>query len=147
MKRIMLHKTENSNLRLMVNVIPPFLLPSFSLPPYPSTGIYWNPLCARHTLNKELSVRRGRQTNKRQCRTKNCSKKEVYFLKEKQHQHRSKITVCGGVTRPQRRVFHSDLGPGAAGGSFLGRSDAGEVTGRTAVLCQAEAGNWREGME
>lgn len=55
------------------------------------------------------------------------------------------MAVWGGVTRPQRRVFHSDLGPGAAGGSFLGRSDVGELTRRTAVLCPVKEWRLRRG--
>lgn len=50
------------------------------------------------------------------------------------------MAMHGGATGARRRACRSDLEPGVAGGSFLGRSDVGEVT-RAAIFCQEKG--WR----
>ena len=81
-------------------------------------------------MNKELSGDEGGgqiRGNINLKTKKNLFKKAGSILLQNDYVWRCESTQEG---------IQSNLGQGEAGGSFLGRSGVGEITGRTVVFCQ-----------
>ena len=87
-------------------------------------------------MNKELSGDEGG----RQIRGNIKHMTKNIYLK-RQYQYCFKMTMNGDVSTQEGT--QSNLGQGEAGGSFLGRSGVGEITGRTVVYCQVK--RWKMG--